>query len=70
MDSILGIAKEKNISVVEDTAHGCGGEYKGQKLGFLEHFGCFSFHAVKNMSTGEGGMITTDDPNYIGDYSS
>ncbi|MGA2317672.1 MAG: DegT/DnrJ/EryC1/StrS family aminotransferase [Thermodesulfobacteriota bacterium] len=62
MDSILGIAKEKNISVVEDTAHGCGGEYKGQKLGFLGDFGCFSFHAVKNMSTGEGGMITTDDP--------
>jgi perosamine synthetase len=62
MDSILEIAKEKNISVVEDTAHGCGGEYKGQKLGSLGDFGCFSFHAVKNMSTGEGGMITTDDP--------
>jgi perosamine synthetase len=66
MDSILEIAKEKNISVVEDTAHGCGGEYKGQKVGSLGDFGCFSFHAVKNMSTGEGGMITTHDPELYG----
>jgi perosamine synthetase len=52
--------------VVEDAAHGCGGEYKGKKLGSLGDLGCFSFHAVKNMSTGEGGMITTDDPELYG----
>ena len=66
MDPILEIAKERNIWVVEDAAHGCGGEFKGQKLGSLGDLACFSFHAVKNMSTGEGGMITTDDPELYG----
>jgi perosamine synthetase len=66
MDPILEIAKEKNLWVVEDAAHGSGGEYKGRKLGSLGNLGCFSFHAVKNMSTGEGGMITTDDPELYG----
>lgn len=62
MDPILEIAKKNQIHVVEDAAHGCGGEYKGLKLGSIGDLGCFSFHAVKNLSTGEGGMITTDDP--------
>lgn len=62
MDPILEMAKDKNLSVVEDAAHGCGGEYKGKKLGSLGDIACFSFHAVKNLSTGEGGMITTNDP--------
>ncbi len=66
MDPILGIAKEENLSVVEDAAHGCGGEYKGRKLGSLGNLGCFSFHAVKNLSTGEGGMITTEDAEIYG----
>ncbi len=66
MDPILAMAKEAKIHVVEDTAHGCGGEYKGQKLGSFGDIACFSFHAVKNMSTGEGGMITTDDPELYG----
>lgn len=61
MDPILELAKEKNLAVVEDAAHGCGGEYRGQKLGSLGDLACFSFHAVKNLATGEGGMITTDD---------
>jgi perosamine synthetase len=66
MDLILEMAKGRNIRVVEDAAHGSGGEYKGQKLGSLGDIACFSFHAVKNMSTGEGGMITTDDPELYG----
>jgi len=66
MDPILALAKEGDIHVVEDVAHGCGGQYKGQRLGSLGDLGCFSFHAVKNMSTGEGGMITTDDPELYG----
>ena len=66
MDTILEIAKSKGIWVVEDAAHGCGGEFKGQKLGSLGDVACFSFHAVKNLSTGEGGMITTDDPELYG----
>ncbi len=66
MDPILELAKGRNIYVVEDAAHGCGGKYKGQKLGSMGDLACFSFHAVKNMSTGEGGMITTDDPELRG----
>lgn len=66
MGPILEIAKERKIPVVEDAAHGCGGEYKGQRLGSLGDLGCFSFDVVKNLSTGEGGMITTDDPELYG----
>jgi len=62
MDPVLEFAKERNIYVIEDAAHACGGAYKGQKLGSVGDLACFSFHAVKNLSTGEGGMITTDDP--------
>ncbi|MBN1687628.1 MAG: aminotransferase class I/II-fold pyridoxal phosphate-dependent enzyme [Candidatus Omnitrophica bacterium] len=60
MDRILSIAKRHNLLVIEDAAHGCGGEYQGKKLGALGDIGCFSFHAVKNLSVGDGGMITTN----------
>jgi len=44
-------------------AHAIGAEYKGKKCGSLGDFGAFSFHTIKNMTTlGEGGMLTTDDP--------
>lgn len=62
MDPILALAREHDIAVVEDAAHGCGGSYKGRKLGSLGTLGCFSFHAVKNLATGDGGMITLRDP--------
>ena len=62
MDLINEIAKKHNLVVIEDAAHGCGGEYKGQKLGSLGDIACFSFHAVKNLATADGGMITTDEP--------
>ena len=62
MDSILEISRKKGIKVIEDVAHGCGGEYKGRKLGSLGDVGCFSFHAVKNLATGDGGMIIINDP--------
>lgn len=61
MDEILKIASEHNLYVIEDAAHACGAEYKGKKAGSLSDFGCFSFHAVKNLATGDGGMITTDN---------
>ena len=61
MDEILDIANEHNLYVIEDAAHACGAEYKGKKAGSLSDIGCFSFHAVKNLATGDGGMITTND---------
>ena len=62
MDPILEIARKHSLKVIEDAAHGCGGKYKGKMLGTLGDFGCFSFHAVKNLATGDGGMVTTFDP--------
>lgn len=64
MDPILDLAEKNNLIVIEDCAHGCGGEYKNRRLGSLGHLGCFSFHAVKNLATGDGGMITTNDSKY------
>lgn len=66
MDPILALARAHDIPVVEDAAHGCGGTYKGRKLGSLGTIGCFSFHAVKNLATGDGGMITLADPELDG----
>jgi perosamine synthetase len=59
MAAVGRIAAAHGLVVVEDCAHGCGGEYMGRKLGSLGDYGCFSFHAVKNLATGDGGMITT-----------
>ena len=61
MDSVMEIAQVHNLLVIEDAAQAHGAEYKGQKIGSLGNIGCFSFYATKNMTTGEGGMITTND---------
>ena len=61
MDAIMRIAKKHDIVVMEDAAHGFGGEYKGRKLGTIGHFGCFSMHEVKNCtSLGEGGVFVSN----------
>jgi len=62
MDRIMALARKHNLKVIEDVAHGCGGEHMGRKLGTIGDIGTFSFHAVKNLATGDGGMVTTDDP--------
>ena len=60
MDPIMELAAKHDIVVLEDAAHGFGGEYKGKKLGTIGHFGAYSFHEVKNMTSfGEGGILTT-----------
>ena len=61
MDPILKLAKKHDLYVVEDAAEAHGAEYKGKMIGSLGDVGCFSFYANKIISTGEGGMITTDD---------
>jgi perosamine synthetase len=51
------------IMIIEDAAHACGSEYRGQRIGSCSQSdaACFSFHAVKNLATGDGGMVTTND---------
>lgn len=60
-DSLRKIANKHNLSLVADACHALGAEYKGQKAGSLADLSIFSFHPVKHITTGEGGMITTDD---------
>ena len=61
MDEILELAEEFNLFVVEDAAQALGAEYRGRKAGALGNVGCFSFHSVKNITCGEGGLMVTDD---------
>src|SRR3989454_257154 len=61
MDPILAAARDRGIPVIEDAAQAAGAEYHGKKAGNLGDTACFSFYATKNMTTGEGGMIVTDD---------
>ena len=57
MDNVMKIATKNNIKVIEDTAWGCGGSYKGKPLGSIGDMGTFSFDFAKTITTGEGGMI-------------
>lgn len=61
MDEISRIAKQYDLLVIEDAAHAAGAVYNGSKIGTISDLTCFSFYAIKNMTTGEGGMVTTDD---------
>ena len=65
MDAIMEIARRHNLKVVEDAAQGVMSTYKGQALGTIGDFGCYSFHETKNYSMGEGGAILINDPAYI-----
>lgn len=61
MAAILSLAKEHNLVVIEDAAHAAGSWLEGRMLGTLGAMGCYSFFSNKNMTTGEGGMLVTDD---------
>ncbi|SDW09885.1 UDP-4-amino-4,6-dideoxy-N-acetyl-beta-L-altrosamine transaminase [Tepidimicrobium xylanilyticum] len=61
IDGINEIAKKYGLVVIEDAAHSLGAEYKSKKIGSLVDITTFSFHPVKHITTGEGGMITTND---------
>lgn len=61
LDEIHQIARRNDLRVIEDASHACGSTYKRKKIGGLSDLTCFSFHAVKNLATGDGGMVTTND---------
>ncbi len=61
MDKIFDIAAEFGLKVVEDAAHAVGTEYKGRRIGSLDSVSVFSFHPIKNITTGEGGMVCARD---------
>lgn len=62
MDEINAIAADHGLTVIEDASHAPGAEYKGRRVGTLSDMTVFSLHPVKHLTTGEGGVVTTDDP--------
>ncbi|MBQ1239265.1 MAG: dTDP-4-amino-4,6-dideoxygalactose transaminase [Ruminococcus sp.] len=62
MDTIMDIARRHNLKVVEDAAQAVMSSYKGQELGAIGDYGCYSFHETKNYSMGEGGAVLIKDP--------
>ncbi|AKB79722.1 Bacillosamine/Legionaminic acid biosynthesis aminotransferase PglE [Methanosarcina horonobensis HB-1 = JCM 15518] len=65
MHEIMKIAEKNNLFVIEDAAHAIGSEYHGKKIGCIGDFTCFSFYPTKNMTTGEGGAITTNNDEFV-----
>lgn len=61
MEEIHQVAKEHNLLVIEDAAHALGAKYQGKRVGSISDLTTFSFHPVKHITTGEGGMVTTDN---------
>ncbi|MHB9154923.1 MAG: DegT/DnrJ/EryC1/StrS family aminotransferase [Endomicrobiales bacterium] len=61
MDRIMDLAHQLDLKVIEDCAHAIETEYRGQKAGTFGEAGCFSFYATKNIATGEGGMVITEN---------
>ncbi|HUQ93358.1 MAG TPA: DegT/DnrJ/EryC1/StrS aminotransferase family protein [Bryobacteraceae bacterium] len=61
LDALLSIASSRGLALIEDAAHAAGATYLGKKIGVHGYATAFSFYATKNMTTGEGGMITTSD---------
>jgi dTDP-4-amino-4,6-dideoxygalactose transaminase len=61
MDAIMAIARKRNLIVIEDAAHAHGASHRQRPAGSIGHFGSFSFQSSKNMTSGEGGIITTHD---------
>jgi perosamine synthetase len=60
LDPILALGERHGLTVIEDACHALGADYKGRRTGSIAHMSVFSFHPVKHVATGEGGMVTTD----------
>ena len=65
LDRIMAVAKNYNLAIIEDNAHGLFGRYKGRYLGTFGTFGMQSFHETKNFICGEGGALIINDPKYV-----
>lgn len=61
LDPVLELAENHRLVVIEDACHALGAKYKGRHVGSIGHMTAFSFHPVKHITTGEGGMVTTND---------
>jgi perosamine synthetase len=61
LDELMALAQRHGLLVIEDACHALGAEYRGRKIGSIAHLSAFSLHPVKHMTTGEGGVITTND---------
>jgi len=66
MDALMKIAQKHGIKIIEDACHAHGGEYKGKKLGSIGDAGCFSFQSSKNLTSGEGGIVITNNGEIAG----
>jgi len=64
MEKVMRVAKKYGLMVLEDACHGPLSEYRGKKLGVIGDIGCFSFFSNKNISTGEGGILVTNNPDF------
>src|SRR6185437_9669472 len=61
LDDFMQLADEHGLTVIEDACHSLGAEYRGRRVGSIAHMTAFSFNPVKHLTTGEGGMVTTDN---------
>ena len=64
LSALLELAEKHGLVVIEDACHALGAEYKGRRVGSISHMTVLSFHPVKHITTGEGGMVTTDNPDF------
>ena len=64
LDSAIGFARKHGLIVIEDACHALGAEYRGSRVGSLADMTVFSFHPVKHITTGEGGMVATNNPKF------
>jgi perosamine synthetase len=64
LDSFLRLGEKHGLTIIEDACHALGAEYRGKRAGNIAHMTVFSFHPVKHLTTGEGGMVTTDNPKF------
>ena len=65
LDALLALADRHKLLIIEDAAHALGAKYRSHMVGSISHMSVFSFHAVKHLTTGEGGMVTTNNGEFV-----